>query len=312
MSIVVTDEADRVRYEHVVPTDPSALVRQVAGLVDDARARLGEDIAAVGVAIPGHVDPADGSVRMAVNLGITHLPLADAARGGARDPRVRRARRPRGGGLAERAARLTGRHGCLRASRSSRSGPGSRPASCSTGRCSAGTTASPARWATSSSTRMGPTARAGCGAASRRSSPGPAIGRQADEAVAAGRSTVLTRRRDRRGRLPRRGGRRRGGGRDHRSGGRPPGPLDRGRSSLTLGVRRVVIGGGVAAAGPRCSIRSDPASPANARPRRSSTPRLGEANVELLSPTEAPGARGAALLARHRVRLPEREGVGER
>jgi len=39
---------------------------------------------------------------------------------------------------------------------------------------------------------------------------------------------------------------------------------------------------------------------------------LGDATVELLSPTVAPGARGAAAIARHRIGLPEREGVGER
>ena len=74
-SIVVTDDRDRVLYEHVAPTDRSSLVGQIAGLVDDARRQLGQDVAAVGVAIPGHVDPEDGSVSMAVNLGITHLPL---------------------------------------------------------------------------------------------------------------------------------------------------------------------------------------------------------------------------------------------
>ncbi len=74
-SIVVTDDRDRVLYEHVAPTDPSSLVGQIAGLVDDARRQLGRDLVAVGVAVPGHVDPADGSVSMAVNLGITHLAL---------------------------------------------------------------------------------------------------------------------------------------------------------------------------------------------------------------------------------------------
>jgi len=39
---------------------------------------------------------------------------------------------------------------------------------------------------------------------------------------------------------------------------------------------------------------------------------LGDATVELLSPTEAPGARGVAAIARHHIALPEREGVGER
>ena len=74
-SVVVTDGRERILYEHVAPTDQSSLVSQVAGLVDDARRQLRQDIAAVGVAIPGYVDPNDGSVSMAVNLGITHLPL---------------------------------------------------------------------------------------------------------------------------------------------------------------------------------------------------------------------------------------------
>jgi hypothetical protein len=74
-SVVVTDGRDRVLYERIAPTDPAALVDQIAGLVDEARRELGQDIVAVGVAIPGNVDPEDGSVSMAVNLGITHLPL---------------------------------------------------------------------------------------------------------------------------------------------------------------------------------------------------------------------------------------------
>ncbi len=75
ISIVITDDRDHILYEHVTPTDPSSLVDQIAGLVDGARRELGQDVAAVGVAIPGHVDPEDGSVRMAVNLGVTYLPL---------------------------------------------------------------------------------------------------------------------------------------------------------------------------------------------------------------------------------------------
>ena len=74
-SVVVTDDRDCILYEHVEPTDRSSLIGQIARLVNDARHQLRQDIAAVGVAIPGHVDPADGSVSMAVNLGITHLRL---------------------------------------------------------------------------------------------------------------------------------------------------------------------------------------------------------------------------------------------
>ena len=74
-SVVVTDARDRILYEQVTATDRSSLVGQIAGLVDDAQRLLRRDVAAVGVAIPGHVDPEDGSVSLAVNLGITHLPL---------------------------------------------------------------------------------------------------------------------------------------------------------------------------------------------------------------------------------------------
>src|SRR4029079_14740583 len=46
-----------------------------AACVAGPRRHLEQDIVAVGVAIPGRVDPEDGSVSMAVNLGISHLPL---------------------------------------------------------------------------------------------------------------------------------------------------------------------------------------------------------------------------------------------
>jgi predicted NBD/HSP70 family sugar kinase len=139
---------------------------------------------------------------------------------------------------------------------------------------------------------------------------GPAIGRRADETVAAGRSTVLSAHSsaadvfrassagdevameitDRVG--------------DH---------LARAIRSLalTLGVKRIVIGGGVAAAGPALleSIQSHIARECAASPLVQAT--LGDATVELLSPSEAPGARGAAAIARQRIGLLEREGVGE-
>ena len=140
---------------------------------------------------------------------------------------------------------------------------------------------------------------------------GPAIGRQADEAIAAGRSTVLS---------------------PHSSAAdvfragavgdevaveiidRVADHLARAIRSLalTLGIKRVVIGGGVAAAGPALldPIRSHIARECAASPLVHAA--LGDATVELLSPTEVPGARGAAVIARHRCGLPEREGVGER
>jgi len=73
-----------------------------------------------------------------------------------------------------------------------------------------------------------------------------------------------------------------------------------------------VIGGGVAAAGPALL---EPLNRHIARERAYSPLAhtvMGDAAVELLSPTEAPGARGAATIARNRTGLLEREGVGDR
>ena len=70
--------------------------------------------------------------------------------------------------------------------------------------------------------------------------------------------------------------------------------------------------GGVAAAGPALL---EPIQSRSARERAASPlaqAALGDATVELLSPVEAPGARGAAAIARPLIGLPEREGVGER
>jgi hypothetical protein len=68
----------------------------------------------------------------------------------------------------------------------------------------------------------------------------------------------------------------------------------------------------VAAAGPALlePIRSSIARECAVSPLAQAA--LGDATVELLSPTEAPAARGAAAIARHRIGLPEREGVGAR
>ena len=140
---------------------------------------------------------------------------------------------------------------------------------------------------------------------------GPAIGRQADEAVAAGRSTVLSSRSS--------------AADVFRAGSagdavaveitdRVADHLARAIRSLalTLGVQRVVIGGGVAAAGPALlePIRTRIALERAASPLVEAA--LGGATVDLLSPTEAPGARGAAAIARDRIGLPEGEGVGGR
>jgi glucokinase len=314
-SIVVIDDRDRILYEHVAPTDRSSLVDQIAGLVDDARRQLGQDVAAVGVAVPGHVDVEDGSVRMAVNLGITHLPLGPMLRAKLGVPTfVEHDARAAALWLSEHAAEGPGADGSAQA-----------PADVAflaigTG-ISAGVVLDGAllRGDNGFAGEVGHVvadpdgAMCACGLRGclETIAAGPAIARQADEAMAAGRSTVLS---------------------PHPSAAdvfrassagdavaveiidRVADHLARAIRSLvlTLGVTRVVIGGGVAAAGPALlePIRSRIARERAASPLVQAA--LGDATVELLSPTEAPGARGAAAIARRRIGLPEREGVGER
>ena len=294
----------------MAPTDRSSLVGQIAGLVDDAARQLGQDVVAVGVAVPGHVDPDDGSVSMAVNLGIEHLELGPMLQAKLGVP-----------AFVEHDARAA----ALWLSEQGTDGSGRAPASVAflaigTG-ISAGVVLDGAllRGDNGFAGEVGHVVAdpdgviCACGLRGclETVAAGPAIGRQADEAVAAGRDTILATR---------------SSAADvyrARSAGdevaveitdRVADHLARAIRSLvlTLGVRRVVIGGGVAAAGPALleSITSSIAR------ERASSPlveaALGDATVELLSPTEAPGARGAAAIARHRIGLRVREGVGER
>lgn len=308
--IVVTDDQDRILYERSQPTDRSALVDQIAALVDDARRQLGQDVAAVGVAVPGHVDPGDGSVRMAVNLGITHLPLGALLQAELGVPIV-----------VEHDARAA----ALWLSGQPSDGSAHPPASIAFLAIGTGISAGVVldgtllRGDNSVAGEVGhvvadpagvlcPCGLRGC---LETIAAGPGIARQADEAMAAGRSTVL-----------------------------PPHPsaadvfragpggdevaveiIDRiadhlARAirslALTLGVKRIVIGGGVAAAGPALlePIRSRILRECADSPLVQAA--LGDATIELLSPEENPGARGAAAIARHRIGLREREGVSER
>jgi predicted NBD/HSP70 family sugar kinase len=309
-SIVVDDDRGRIVYELVTPTDRSALVGQIAELIEDARRQVGQHVAAVGVAIPGRVDPENGSVSTAVNLGITHLPLGPMLEAELGVPIV-----------VEHDARAA----ALWLSEQAADGSAHAPASLAylaigTG-ISAGVVLDGAvfRGDNHVAGEVGhivadpegvvcPCGLRGC---LETVAAGPAISRQADESIAAGRSTVLL---------------------AHSTAAdvfrasaagdevaveiadRVAGHLARAIRSLvlTLGVTRVVIGGGVAAAGPALleRIQSHLARERAASPLVRAA--LSGATIELLSPTEAPGARGAAAIARHRIGLPVREGVGER
>jgi glucokinase len=308
--IVVTDDLDRILYEHAAPTDRSSLVDQIAGLVDDARGQLRRDVSAVGVAIPGHVDPAGGSVSMAVNLGIGRLPLGPMLQAELGVPV-----------FVEHDARAAALWLSQRSADGLAHGPGSVAFLAIGTGISAGIVVDGALFRGDNSFAGevghvladpdGAVCACGLRGCLETIAAGPAIARQADEAMAAGRTTVLS---------------------PHSTAAdvfrassagdevaveivdRVADHLARAIRSLalTLGIKRVVIGGGVAAAGPALlePIQARIALECAASPLVQAA--LGDATVELLSPTEAPGARGAAAIARHRVGLREREGVGER
>ena len=309
-SIVVTDGGDQVLHERVTQTDQSSLVCQIAGLVDDARRQLGQDIAAVGVAIPGLVDPHDGSVSMAVNLGITHLPLGPMLQTELGIP-----------AFIEHDARAA----AIWVSSQAADGSSTTPTSLAFLAIGTGISAGVVlegdllRGDNSFAGEVGHVvadpdgAVCACGLRGclETIAAGPAIGRQADEALAAGRSTVLSPHSDAAAVF------RAGSAGDEVAveiTDRVADHLARAIRSLvlTLGVKRVVIGGGVAAAGPALlePIRSRIADERAASPLAQAA--MSGVTVELLSPTQAPGARGAAAIARQRIGLPGREGVGER
>ena len=307
-SIVVTDDDDRLHFEYVEPTDQATLVDQIVALVDGARRHLQQDIVAVGVAIPGRVDPEDGSVSMAVNLGISHLPLGSMLQAALGVPTfVEHDARAAALWVSEQAA-----DGWSQAPTSVAFlalGTGVAAGVVLDGDLLRGDNSFAGEVGHVSADPDGVLCACGLRGCLETIAAGPAIARQADEAVAEGRSTMLT---------------------------RPSSAADVFRASaagdevsaeivdrvaehlarairslaLTVGVKRIVIGGGVAAAGPALlePIRAHIARERAASPLVEAA--LGDATVELLSPTEAPGARGAAAIARHRIGV--REGVGER
>jgi predicted NBD/HSP70 family sugar kinase len=260
------------------------------------------------VAIPGRVDPEDGSVSMAVNLGITHLPLGPMVESALGIPTfVEHDARAAALWLSERAA--DGSDQAPASVAFVAIGTGIAAGVVLDGQLLRGDNGFAGEVGHIAADPDGAVCACGLRGCLETIAAGPGIARLADEAMAAGRSTVLS---------------------PH------PGAADVFRASssgdevaleivdrvashlarairslaLTLGVKHIVIGGGVAAAGPALlePIRAHIARERAASPLVEAA--LGDAEVELLSPTEAPGARGAAAIARHRIGL--REGVGER
>ncbi len=77
-SLVVTDAADRLLWRDVQATDAADLGEQIVALAAaavDRCAALGDQPVGIGVAVPGQVDALDGTLRLAVNLRAPVLAL---------------------------------------------------------------------------------------------------------------------------------------------------------------------------------------------------------------------------------------------
>jgi glucokinase len=81
IAVLVVDRSFAVRARHTIPTAvgaPDGAAAHIADAVEAALATAGADIgrvAAIGVGVPGRVDPTQGEVSLAVNLGWHRLPL---------------------------------------------------------------------------------------------------------------------------------------------------------------------------------------------------------------------------------------------
>jgi len=311
---VVTDKTDRILYHHVEPTDRSALISQISQIARRAIREMGregasahaEPVAAIGVAIPGQVEPRHGTAELAVNLGAQDIPLGSTVESETGLPCfVEHDARAAAAWVYEQ------RHG----------GPDA-PADLAYLSVGTGIAAGimldgrPLRGETGMAGEVGhivvdpdglkcPCGSVGC---LETVAAGPAIARQARAAVAAGRQTSLTAEStaadvftaaaqgdEVASQIATDVG-------EH---------LARAVRSLvlTLGIQRIVIGGGVAAGGDTLLTAINEAL----RRERQASPLVEEvfasASLELLPPNLEPGARGAAAIARQRVSTQEREGV---
>jgi glucokinase len=305
----VTDSDDRLLLHEVEPTHADRLPEQLAALVQRAVDRIASDahgtIAAVGVAVPGRVEPQTGTIALAVNLGGRNMDLGpqlerslglpcyvehdaraaatwvNAQDAGAADLAYLAVGTGISAGIVLNGRVLRGANGLAGEVGHVNAEPDGAPCACGLRGCLEVVAA------------------------------GPHIARLAREAVAAGRATSL-----------------------------PPQPtaaevfraaaagdalateLAAGVAQrlarairalvLTLGVNHIVIGGGVVAAG---DALLSPVLAAIAAERAASPlvdAAFRDASVELLSPQTEAGARGAAQIARQRVSAMRREGVGER
>ena len=307
---VVTDAQDRVLMHEVEATDSAALASQVGSMVQHAIDHFAGDsehpITAVGVAVPGYVEPHTGTFGLAVNLGGRPIALGPELQQRVglpcyveHDARTAAAwlhDSPRSAlnedlayvsvgtgisaGIVLDGKILRGENGLAGEIGHVVAQPEGPPCACGLRGCLEVVSAGPAiarmaraAVANGRSTSLGASATAAD--VFHAAAAGDAVAGEIADAVAAGLARAL------RGLM------------------------------LTLGVRRVILGGGVAAAGEdllkplRAAIERECAASALAEAV------FTQATIELLSPEIEAGARGAAAIARRRVEAGQREGVGD-
>lgn len=310
---VVTDADDQVLMHEVEPTEPGRLAGQLAALVKRAVESFAPEaghgtVAAVGVAVPGFVEPRSGTTTLAVNLGGADIALGFVleesiglpcyvehdARAAAAWVHARSTVEAAGEDLAYLSIATGIAAGIVL-----------------DGRVLRGANGLAGEMGHSAADPDGPQCACGLRGCLEVVAAGPAVARLAREALATGQPSSL-----------------------------PPRPsaADVFRAAaagdelaahitttvaehlarairglvLTLGLRHVVIGGGVAAAG---EALLDPLWAAIGRERAASPlveAAFAQATIELLSPQIEAGARGAAAIARQRIVAQQREGVGDR
>jgi glucokinase len=309
-ALVVTDATDRLIDERVVPTQRGHLAEQVVALLRNAIEQAegdGGHIDAIGIALPGHVDTRLGTVRLAVNLGAPALALASLVERELGRPCFIEHDARAAAIWLEQGGHVDGRGSLVYLS----VGTGISAGVVLDSRPLAGATGLAGEVGHVLADPNGPLCPCGLRGCLETVAGGPAIARQADEAIAEGRKTSM-------------------------KVGVTTGDVFRARTAgdelaaeitdrvadhlarairalvLTLGIKRIVIGGGVAAAG---DALLEPIHARIAGERAASAlveAAFDGASVELLSPESEAGARGAAVIARQRIGAAQREGVGDR
>jgi glucokinase len=305
---VITDAADRVLYRAVAPTDSGRLTAQLIEIARRAMA-ANEGVAAIGIAVPGQVEPAKGTVDLAVNLG-----------GGGRDLGAKVGAATGLPCFVEHDARAAATWVYERAATNTDDDSDLAYLSVGTG-IAAGIvlSGSPLRGESGLAGEVGHSfaeadgTECACGLSGclETVASGPAIARMAREAVSRGELTTLTESSTAADVLA------------AAEAGDPTAQriaefvsthLARAIRGLvlTLGVRRVVIGGGVAASGERLLAPLTKAIDAERRVSRLVESVFAATALDILEPGLDPGARGAASIARHALVDAHREGVGDR